>query len=141
MPQNNQPFDIADDSALETAVRGETQYDDKRLSPDDLDALIQSAKRVLALRAEVTQFYDDRGTAVALFGLVCAKAKAAVENSPLQVKNVSGQDVTFRTSDGDSLQVEQYESMVQTGLSQSDKTDEAIQNIRFTHDYLNDSTQ
>jgi hypothetical protein len=141
---NSQPWDIQDDSDLKAAVRDETDYDSSTLPATDadgtdLDGLIQSGKRVLALQADVTDFYGDRGIAVALLGIVAAKAKASVENSPLQVKNVSGQDVTFRTSDGDSLQVSEYEEMTQLGLSESDVTDDAIQNIRFTNDYLSDS--
>lgn len=142
---NTEPWDIQDDSDLQAAVRDETDYDERTLptSSDggaDLEGIIESAKRTLALQAGVTDFYDDRGIAVALLGISCGKAKAAAENSPLQVKDVSGQNVTFRTSDGDSLQVAQYEEMTQLGLSESTKTDDAIQNITFTNDYFSDSS-
>ena len=142
---NTEPWDIQDDSDLQTAARDETDYDEGTLPTDsdsgaDLQGIIESAKRTLALKAGVTDFYDDRGIAVALLGITCAKAKAAVENSPLQVRDVSGQNVTFRTSDGDSLQVAQYEEMTRLGLSESTKTDDAIQNITFTNDYFSDSS-
>lgn len=137
---NNQQWDITDDSELETAIRGETQYDEGKLSQSDLETVISSAKRVLALKAGVTSFYDDRGMAVALLGISCAKAKGSVENSPVQVKNVSGQDVTFRTSDGSSLQVSHYEEMTQLGLAESEKTDEGVRGIRFTNTYMTDSS-
>jgi hypothetical protein len=141
---NTEPWDIQDDSDLQTAARDETDYDEGTLpansdSGADLQGIIESAKRTLALKAGVTDFYDDRGIAVALLGITCAKSKATLENSPLQVKDVSGQNVTFRTSDGDSLQVAQYEEMTRLGLSESTKTDDAIQNITFTNDYFSDS--
>lgn len=139
-----QKWDIQDDDELYAAIRDETDYGTAKLpSTDDtgtdIKGIVQSAKRLLALKADVTTFYDDRGIAVALLGIACAKAKGAVENSPVQVKDVSGENVTFRTSDGSSLQIEQYEEMTQLGLSESDKTDTAVHNIEFTNDYLNDS--
>lgn len=141
---NSQPWDIQDDTTLKAAVRDETDYDSDTLPEVDddgagLDGLVKSAKRTLALKAGVTDFYDDRGIAVALLGIVCAKSKGAVENSPVVTKDVSGQNVTFRTTDGSSLQVSHYEEMTQLGLSESKETDDAIQNIRFTNDYLSDS--
>ena len=137
---NSQQWDIQDDGDLKDAVRAETQYDEDALSRPDLDSHVASAKRVLALQADVTQFYDDRGIAVALLGITCARAKGAVENSPVRVKDVAGQNVTFRTPDGSSLQVEQYEEMTQLGLSESEKTDRGVQNIRFTRDFLSDTS-
>ena len=136
---NGQSWDITSDSDLKNAVRSLTQYDDAELSTSELDELIKGSKRILALKAGVKDFYQDRGLAVALLGTLAARSKAAVENSPLQVKDVSGQNVTFRTSDGDSLQVAQYEEMTRLGLSESTKTDDAIQNITFTNDYFSDS--
>lgn len=139
---NNEPFDIQSDTDLKSAVRTETQYDDGKLPTGDLDGLVQSAKRELAVRAGVTTFYDERGIAVALFGLTCVKAKSAVENSPVVTKNIGPNDVTFRTPDGDSLQVTQYETMVQRGLSDAQSTSAGSQNIEFTRTFLTDeSTQ
>lgn len=57
-------WDITDDTELESAVRTETQYDTGKLSTDDLSGLVESAKRVLAVKAGVTSFYDDRGLSV-----------------------------------------------------------------------------
>ena len=136
MVANDESFDITNDSDLQTAVYSETGYDDGKLSTDDLASLIDSAKRVLALRADTTGFYDDRGTAVALLGVTCAKAKGRVENQPVQVKNLGTEDVTFRTSDGSSLQLGQYEQMTQLGLSNADNTDAGTTRIRFTNNYL-----
>jgi hypothetical protein len=135
-----QNWDITTDSELKSAVRTETQYDTGKLSDSDLDGLVDSAKRVLAIKADVTSFYDDRGLAVALLGVTCAKAKGAVENSPVVTKNLAGGDVTFRTSDGSSLQLAQYEAMTSEGLSSSDSTDAGPQSIRFTNDYFSDSS-
>jgi hypothetical protein len=135
-----QNWDITTDSELKSAVRTETQYDTGKLSDSDLDGLVDSAKRVLAIKADVTSFYDDRGLAVALLGVTCAKAKGAVENSPVVTKNLAGGDVTFRTSDGSSLQLAQYEAMTQDGLSESESTDAGPQPVRFTNDYFSDSS-
>lgn len=134
-----EPWDITSDTELKTAVRSETQYDTGKLSDTDLDNLIESAKRVLALKANVTTFYDDRGIATALLGVVCAKSKGAVENSPVVTKNLGASDVTFRASDGSSLQLGQYEEMTQLGLSNAETTDAGVQGIEMTRDWLNDS--
>ena len=136
MVANNESFDITDDSDLQSAVRTETGYDDGKLSSDDLTGVIESAKRVLALKADTTGFYDDRGMAVALLGISCAKAKGRTENQPVQVKNLGTDDVTFRTSDGGSLQVTQYEQMTQLGLSNADNTDAGTTSIRFTNNFM-----
>jgi hypothetical protein len=136
---NNEPWDITSDTELQAAVRAETQYDTGKLSADDLSDLIDSAKRVLALRADVTQFYDDRGIAVALLGVTCAKTKGAVENSPVLVENIAGEDVRFRESDGSSLQLGQYEAMTERGLAESEKTDDVTQSIHLTNDYYSDT--
>lgn len=135
-----EPWDITSNDELREAVRTETQYGTNELSMDDLKGLVQSAKRVLALQADVTTFYDDRGIAVALLGITCAKAKGAVENSPVVVDNVAGQDVRFRESDGDSLQLGQYEQMTEMGLSNSSQTDAGPKNIRFTRTFLSDNS-
>lgn len=136
---NNQQWDITDDDDLKDALRDETGYSSTRLDGPTLDGLIDSAKRVLSLKAGVTDFYKDRGMAVALLGTTCAKAKGRVENSPVQVKNVSGEDVTFRTTDGSSLQLSQYEEMTRLGLSESASADDGVHNIRFTSNYLSDN--
>lgn len=133
-------WDITNDDDLKSAVRAETQYDDNRLPTDDLSGLLKSAKRVLALKANVTSFYDDRGLAVALLGIVCAKSKGAVENSPVVVENVAGQDVTFRASDGSSIQLGEYEEMTRLGLAESESTDAGTQGIEFTRTFLSDSS-
>lgn len=139
MPTNNQSWDITDDPSLKTAVRSETQYDEGYISQEDMDELVDSAKRQLALQANVTSFYEDRGTAVALMGILCAKAKGAVENSPVRVKNLTGQDVTFRTSDGSSLQLGQYEQMTQDGLASADNTDAGVKGLQLTNTYFSNS--
>jgi hypothetical protein len=137
---NSQSWDITDDTSLKRAVRQETQYDESKLSEPDIDGLVDSAKRVLALKADVTAFYDDRGIAVALQGIVCAKAKGAVENSPVQVKNLGTEDVTFRTSDGESLQLAEYTDMVRMGLANAETTDAGNQGIELTHTHYSNSS-
>jgi len=141
MPDNDQPFDITDDNTLRAEVRSETLYDDDDISQADLQAQIRSAKRVLALKADVEQFYNDRGIAVALFGTTCAKTKGAIENSPVRTENIGPLDVTFRTSDGSSLQLAQYEEMVQEGLSAADTTDTGVENVRWTHTHYGDENR
>jgi len=137
---NSESFDIQSDSGLESAVRTETGYDTGKLSDSDLTSLIESAKRVLALKANVTNFYTERGLAVALLGVTCAKAKGVMENSPVQVKNLAGQDVTFRTTDGSSLQIAQYEDMVQMGLSEASSTDAGVQGLELSGTYYSDNS-
>ena len=135
MPTNSEPFDITDDSELKAAIRNETGYDTGKI--DDLSGIIDSAKRELALRADLTNFYADRGSATALFGIGCVKAKSNVENKVVQTKNLGPDDVSFRTTDGSSLQVKQYEQMVQLGLSSAENTDVGTTSIRFTNTHLN----
>lgn len=135
-----EPWDITDDAMLRDAVYTETQYDEGKLPVEDLKGLVDSAKRVLSLKAGVTTFYDDRGITVALLGITAAKAKGAVENSPVQVKDLAGQNVTFRTSDGESLQLGQYEEMTRLGLVESEKTEAGTTEIRFTNTYFTDSS-
>ena len=135
MPPNSEPFDITDDSELKAAIRNETGYDTGKI--DDLSGIIDSAKRELALRADLTNFYADRGSATALFGIGCVKAKSNVENQVVQTKNLGPDDVSFRTTDGSSLQVKQYEQMVQLGLSSAENTDAGTTSIRFTNTHLN----
>jgi len=137
---NNQSWDITDDQSLRTAARGETDYDDGMVPDPKLDTLVKSAKRVLSLKANVTAFYDDRGIAVALQGILMAKMKGHVENSPVQVKNLGTEDVTFRSSDGTSLQLAEYEEMVQMGLANADSTDAGNQNIELTHTHYSDDS-
>jgi len=139
MPANNADFDITADTDLRDAVRTETQYTETQLSTEDLDGLIDSGKRVLALRADVSDFYGDRGIAVALLGIVSAKAKGATENQPVRVDNVGPNDVTCRTSEGSSLQLGQYEDMTQLGLSEAEAVDDAIQGVEFTNTHFNES--
>jgi len=139
MPANNEPYDITSDTELREAVRTETQYSENHISQDDLKGLVSSGKRLLALRAGVSDFYADRGLAVALLGVTAAKCKGAVENSPVRVDNIGPNDVTFRTSDGSSLQLAQYEEMVQMGLSNATAVDDAIQGVEFTNTHFNDS--
>jgi len=134
----SEQWDITSDEELESAVRGETSYDTGKLSNEDFTEVLQSGKRVLSLKADVTSFYTDRGIAVALQGIVMAKAKGAVENQPVRVKNLGPDDVTFRTSDGSSLQLGQYEEMTRLGLTESEKTDAGTKPLVLTNTYFND---
>ena len=136
---NNESFDIEDNNDLIRAAYSETHYDESHIETEEARDLMQSAKRTLALKAGVTDFYDDRGLAVALLGTTCAKMKGAVENSPVRVDNVGPNDVTFRTSDGSSIQITQYEDMTQTGLANSSKTDAGVQRMELTGTWLNDT--
>jgi len=134
MVSNSEPFDITDDTELKAAIRSETGYDEGKI--EDLSSIVDSAKRELALRADLTNFYADRGSAMALFGIACVKAKSLAENQVIQVKDLGPDDVTFRTTDGSSLQVKQYEQTVQLGLSSADNTDAGTTSIRFTNTHL-----
>jgi hypothetical protein len=135
-------WDITTDTELMNAVRNETQYTTDQLPTQsdadddpDLEGLLQSAKRVLSLKGDITAFYDDRGTAVALLGVTCAKAKGAVENSPVVTKDLGAQNVTFRASDGSSIQLDEYEEMTRLGLAESETADSATQTVEFTHTF------
>jgi len=132
-------YDITSDSEAKNAVRRLTQYSDSDISTNDLDGVLSDAKREIALRAEATNWYSDRGLGHALVGMTAALAKGAVENSPVRIDNIGPNDVTFRTSDGDSLQVAKYEDMVQRGLAESDETTAGTQGIRLTNTWLNDT--
>jgi len=136
-------FDITSEAELKTAIRARTQYNESELSADDIEAQIHDAQRDLLLQTgiEEADFYSDRGVTQALLGMACVKSKGAVENSPVVTKNLAGEDVTFRTSDGSSLQVTEYEQMVQQGLANSEAADEAgPKMIRFTRGFLTDSS-
>lgn len=136
MTTNTESWDITDDESLRNAARFETQYDEETISTENVKGLVNSAKRVLALKAGVTSFYDDRGIAVALCGVLCAKMKGAVENSPVRVDSVGANDVTFRTSDGSSIQLGEYEDMTRLGLRESERTDAGPKGIELTATYL-----
>jgi len=139
MPTNNEDFDVTSDNELRSAVRGLTDYDEGMVDGPSLRDLTKAAKRELALQADITSFYDDRGTAVALTGTLCALAKGHVENSPVLSDNIGPNDVTFRTTDGSSLQVAQYESMVQRGLANADTTDAGTKGLRLTNTFYGDT--
>jgi len=132
----SESFDITSDTELSSAVRTETGYDSDKVDSGDMDGLIDSAKRELALMADSTNFYADRGITHALVGLTCVKAKAHVENQPVTTKNLGPDDVTFRTTDGSSLQVQQYEESIRRGLANSGETEEGTETIRFTNTHL-----
>lgn len=131
-------WDIDDNGGLIDTVRSETGYDESRLPTDALSSIIKSAKRELALRAGVESFYDDRAITMALQGLVEAKAKGRVENSPLSVKNIGPEDVTLRVPDGSELQVAQYEEMIQLGLAEANTDRGGPEPLRVTNAYFND---
>lgn len=132
-------YDITSDNEAKNAVRRLTQYDESDISTSDLDGVLEDAKREIALRSEATKWYSDRGLGHALVGMTAALAKGAVENSPVRVANIGPNDTTFRTSDGESLQLGQYEDMVQRGLAESDETSAGTQSIRLTNTWLNDT--
>ena len=138
---NNQPFDITDDTELIHAVRTETGYGPELLetnSPEgtDLTGLVESAKRDLALRADITSFYEERGTAVALLGVTCIKAKSAVENVPVRAESIAAQDTTFRTTDGTSFQINDYERLVEQGLSSASSVSDTADDIHLTNTFF-----
>jgi len=136
MPANDQPWDVTSGTDVEASVRGLTDYGDAEIDDSTFTEILNAAKRELALRADVTDFYDDRGLAQALVGMTCVQAKAHVENQPVRTDNIGPNDVTFRTTDGSSLQVGQYEQMIQTGLAHADEGDSAKPNIYLTNGYM-----
>lgn len=114
-------FDLTSNSELKAEVRDMTDYTDTSLlSESQLDTNVRVAKRILATELGVTDFYNDRGVALALLGVTCIEAKSTVENdSTVSYDFGGGISVESRESDGDSLQVQRYENLIEKGMSES----------------------
>lgn len=118
-------YEITSDTELDERVRAETGYDDTpdELPQADLDTLRANAKLRLAVDGGVDDgWYDERALGMALLGVTCIKAKARVENYSVSSWSLGGGDVSIdvRDSDGDSIQMTEYENMVQMGMARAD---------------------
>jgi hypothetical protein len=124
-------YDITSNTELDERVRAETGYEDTpdELPQSDLETLRANAKLVLATDAGVDDgWYTDRGLGLALLGVTCVKAKARVENYSVSSWSLGGGDVSIEVedSDGSSIQMTEYENMIQMGMARADDVDATL---------------
>lgn len=133
-------WDITSDSDLQTAVRHETGYEESDLDADRLSSILDRAKHRLYLRADSSGWYNDSGLGLALFGYSCIRAKASVENIPLDSYNLLDEDVSFDTDDpDDSIQLQQWHQDVQEGLSNSGAASQTSRLPNNSTDYIGET--
>lgn len=133
-------WDITTDTELETAVRHETGYEVSDLSDDRLGSIIDRAKHRLNLRTGASDWFSDSGLGLALFGYACIRAKASIENIPLDSYNLLDEDVSFDTDDpDDSIQLQQWHQDVQEGLSNSGAASQTSRLPSNSADYIGES--
>lgn len=131
-------YDITSDNELETAVRAETLYDDvdDELPSSDLGQIVDNTKMLVHAKTGSDQWYNDRGLGLVLFGLVCARAKAAVENLPIQRLSLDPVSIEARSSSGDSIQLTQYEQYVSEGMSSSTVTTRSTPPLSVSNSWM-----
>jgi len=133
-------FDITNDTELRDAVRADTGYDESDLLQNRLESIINRAKQTLYLRTDNSDWFSDSGLGLALFGYSCIRAKASVENIPLDSYNVLDEDVSFDTdSPEDSIQLNQWHQDVQIGLSNSSVSNSTSRLPSNSADYIGES--
>jgi len=132
-------YDITTDDDLYSSVRAETGYKDNtdELPKSKLQTLVNDAKLLLSVRFEETDFYHSRPLTLVLLGTVCIKAKARMENAHIKSWDFGGGSVVAKTSDDDELQVQRYETWINTGVSEmEDTTSHSQPAFGNTHDYV-----
>jgi len=140
MAENPSNFQISDDSDLESAVRSATGYHDTvdELTPSDLTAHIDDAKRDVYIETDSTDWYDDLALGQALKAYTCILAKVAVEN--YSVSSYSFGDVTIAARDAppeDSAQLQQWAKQAADALEESDSNkDVQPTSMRNTSAYI-----
>jgi hypothetical protein len=128
MAESPSTFQIDNDSDLEAAVRSATGYHDEvdELTPTNLTAHIDDAKRDVYIETDSTDWYDDLALGQALKAHTCIIAKVAVEN--YSVSSYSFGDITIAAPDAspeDSLQLQQWAQQAAEALEESDANDDA----------------
>jgi len=113
-------FAITSDSELKERVYAATSYDD---SPDELpdsqlSTILDTAKLRLYQEAGSDNWYSSDGLGLALFAYTAMRAKASVENIPLDSYDLGDEVVEFNTDDPDnSVQLNQWADDVAAGLA------------------------
>jgi hypothetical protein len=119
-------YDINDDIDLKEKVRTLTGYEDSadELPDNQLDTLIESMKLKLSVQYESTDWYNDDAFSLVLLGVTCIYAKSQVENYSVESYEIGDESITVRDSDPeDSLQLQQWADLVNTGTKNSSVTD------------------
>lgn len=130
-------FAVTSDDELETAVRDKTSYDP---TPDELpgddtsgqfNGVMDDAKRVLYMKTDSSEWYDDLAYGQALVAMTAMKAKEAVENVHISSYGIGDESLSFRNADPeDSQQIQSWSDEVNQGLAESEVEFET-DNVRF----------
>lgn len=134
---------IADQAELRDKVYAATSYDN---SPDELpqsqlDTIIDTVQMRLSIEADSEQWYSDKGLSLALLGYTCMRAKASMENIPLQSYTLGDETVSFDTDDPeDSVQLQQWAEDIATGLAHFESQSGNARVPRNTAGYIGETS-
>jgi hypothetical protein len=107
---------------LEEAVRDKTSYDDltDEWPTQQASGTIDDAKRVLYMKTDSDNWYNDLAYGQALVAMTAMKAKAAIENINIESYGIGDESLSFNNADPeDSQQIQHWSSEVNEGLSES----------------------
>lgn len=126
------PFAVTSDKELETEVRDKTSYN---ATADELPGgwdstnneltgqfagVVRDAKRVLYMRTESDEWYNDVAYGQALVAMTAMKAKEAVENINIESYGIGDENIRFSNADpDDSQQLRSWSSEVNNGIEDS----------------------
>lgn len=121
-------YAVTTDSELVSAVRGKTSYSDTSdelpgdgSSGNQMEQVINDAKRVLHGRTGSDQWYSDLNYGNALVALTALKAKEAVENINIASYGIADESLSFSNADPDeSQQIQSWSAEVNEGLNKSE---------------------
>lgn len=126
-----EPFSLTNDSDVTDAVRNNTSYSDTgdELPQSQLDALLNDAKRDMAILTDSTKWYDDLAYGQALKAWTNILAKAAVENIAIDSYSIADEQISLTNADPeDSQQIQMWLTQVNRSLDKSDLSFEDYSN-------------
>jgi hypothetical protein len=128
MAESPSSFQIDDDDDLQAAVRSATGYHDEidELTPSNLEAHIEDAKRDVYIETDSTEWYDDLALGQALKAYTCIITKVAVEN--YSVSSYSFGDITISAPDAspeESTQLQRWAEQAAEALEESAANEDA----------------
>lgn len=132
----------SNDSELRQRVRDRTSYEDTadELPQSQLEGIVDSAKSRLELEASTDAWYSDDGITFSLVAYTCMRAKAAVENVPLDGYSIGDEEVSFDSEEpDDSAQYQQWAEDVRVGLDSSDKDSSTSLKMQNSSSYIGGS--
>lgn len=130
---------ITSDEELKDAVRADTQYDDNpdELPDSTLDAIISTAKLRVEMKTGSTDWYDDPGLGLVLHAYTCIRAKASVENVPIDEYQLGNQRVrTKNTRAETNQQLNQWAEDIREGLNASKTYSPQRPTMQSTGDFV-----